>query len=153
MSEKLPPKKVRPKKAEHYDEDQKRSLRRAVPHATAFDDLFRGGRPVWAKIGGAALATPLFVFFAFRRMARRGGGQMPIDGGTLVVILALSTALGAFIGASLSLKDIVETRKEKKKPVPLVLNLLYGQGIISLLVFWVPFGIFCTLAVTMLTLL
>jgi hypothetical protein len=66
---------------------------------------------------------------------------------------ALSALLGAFIGASLSLKDIVEMRLEKNKHVPLILYLLYGQGIVSLLVFWVPFGIFCTLAVTMLTLL
>ncbi|HVJ86771.1 MAG TPA: hypothetical protein VM452_14060 [Caulifigura sp.] len=150
MNGKLPPKKVRLKE-EHYDEDQKRSLRRALPQATAFDDLFRGGTSVWAKIGGAAIATPLIMFFAIRRIERRGG-QIPFEGGALVFILVLAAVLGAFIGASLSLKDIVESRKAKKKPVPFVLDLLYGKGIVSLLAFWVPFGIVCTLVVTALTL-
>ncbi len=126
-------------------------MRHTIPQATAFDDLFRGGASVWAKIGGAAIATPLTLFVITRRMAKRGE-EVHFDSGTQIVILLLSVVVGAFIGASLSMKDIVERRKARKKRVPFFLDLLYGKGIISLLVFWAPFAIICTIATTILTL-
>ena len=62
-----------------------------------------------------------------------------------------SAAVGAALGAALTVKDVVRDRLGRGAPVAFRLKLLFGMGVVSLLV-WMPLAIVVTFAVTMVTL-
>ncbi|MEM6329513.1 MAG: hypothetical protein AAF790_04600 [Planctomycetota bacterium] len=114
-----------------------------------FDDLFSEGKPVWLKIGGAALFTPVFVVLASLRAMRRSGDGL--HAGELALVVAGSIAVGALLGGALAAKDVVARRMAAGQHVPWPLKLLLGSGALSLLV-WFVLAITVTVAVTMLAL-
>jgi hypothetical protein len=130
----------------------RKALNRAAPMGSVFDELFRSGRSAWLKIGGAALATPLIVFALLAKAQRRGQANLGNDPATLAMIAGGSALAGAFLGASLSLKDIVNHRIDRNEPVPFLLEIFFGMGAISLLAVWVPLAFVAAIAVAILTL-
>jgi hypothetical protein len=71
---------------------------------------------------------------------------------TQVMVFAGMTVVGGLLGGTLSLKDLVERRHRAGRPTPLLLRLLFGMGIVSLLLVWVPFVFLVTVATLFLTL-
>lgn len=142
--------------AEHRPQRRKRKSRRAhnkaIPLVSTFDELFRGGTPVWLKIVVGAVATPILVLVCGLRANRRGGTGFPNDPIIIAAIFGGSAIVGAVLGAALSLKDVVQSRLADGKPVAFPLRALFGFGIWSLLLVWVPGIIALTLVVTMLVL-
>ncbi len=124
---------------------------RALPMGSSFNDLFRGGRSVWLKIIGAAVAAPLATVVAGVRASGGGGSPIPTDPATVSAILFGATLVGALVGSALVLKDIVCRRKSEGLHVSFPLRLMFGFGIFSLLFVWVPLGfllsILCAMSV------
>ncbi len=114
-------------------------------------EMCQQGQMLWVKMAGAGVATPLVVYAAMRRAARRGG-EMPVDPAVLILILVGSSAVGAVLGAALTVKDVVRDRLDRGAPVAFPLKLLFGMGFVSLLV-WMPLAIVVTCVVSMVTLL
>ena len=112
---------------------------------SSFNDLFSGGASVWLKIAGAAVVAPLIVYGATRKMARRGNDPFA-DTQTTLAVLASSAVVGAFLGAVLSMKDIVKKRIEDGKPVNWILMLFFARGIITVFA-WIPFFIIAMIVV------
>ena len=133
------------------EEHNRKALNRAAPMGSTFDDLFRSGSSAWLKIGGAALATPLLVLAFLRKQERRGGDNALEDPKTLILTLGLSALVGAFLGASLTLKDVVNERVNRNEPVPFLLEIFFGMGIISVLAVWVPLAFVAAVTVSILT--
>lgn len=106
---------------------------------SSFNDLFTGGVSVWLKIVGAAIVVPIAVFGATRKMARQGNDPLA-DSSTAIGILVGSALIGGFVGAALSMKDVVKTRLEEGKPVSWVLRLFFARGILTIFA-WIPFVI------------
>ena len=106
---------------------------------SSFNDLFSGGASVWLKIAGAAIVAPAIVFGASRKMARQGN-ELFADLPTTIGVLAGTSVVGAFLGAALSMKDVVAKRIEDGKPVNWFLRLFFARGILTVLA-WVPFFI------------
>lgn len=127
------------------------ALNRAAPMSSVFDELFRSGRSSWLKIGGAALATPLVVMAGLAKMQRRGHVTLDNEPTTLAMIVGLSALAGVFLGSSLILKDIVDYRIDRNEPVPFLLEIFFGMGLISLLAVWVPLAFAAAIAVAVLT--
>lgn len=128
-------------------------VQKAVPMGSTFQDLFAGGGSVWLKILGGAVCVPLVVFGALRRGNRRGGVGLPEDPTMLALILGLAAAVGAVLGALLSLKDVVQARLADNQPVAFPFRLMFGMGIRSLLVVWVPVAIVLTIIGTMISIM
>ena len=133
------------------EEHNRKALNRAAPMGSTFDDLFRSGSSAWLKIGGSALATPLLVLAFLRKQERRGGDNALEDPKTLILTLGLSALVGAFLGASLTLKDVVNERVNRNEPVPFLLEIFFGMGIISVLAVWVPLAFVAAVTVSILT--
>ena len=114
-------------------------------------EMCQQGQMLWVKMAGAGVATPLVVYAAMRRAARRGG-EMPVDPAVLILILVGSAAVGTVLGAALTVKDVVRDRLDRGVPVAFPLKLLFGMGFVSLLV-WMPLAIVVTCVVSMVTLL
>lgn len=106
---------------------------------SSFNDLFSGGASVWLKIAGAAIVAPLIVFGATRKMARQGNDPFA-NTQTALAVLAGSAVVGAFLGAALSMKDVVKKRIEDGKPVNWILKLFFARGIVTVFA-WIPFFI------------
>jgi len=106
---------------------------------SSLNELFSGGASVWVKIVGAAIAVPVVVLVASRRMARQGN-DLFADGPTAVGVLAGCAVVGAFLGAALSMKDVVAKRIEEGKPVNWFLRLFFARGILTVFA-WIPFFI------------
>ena len=130
----------------------KRIAGKPARSGTIFEDFCAGGAPVWMKMIGSAVATPVIVLVGIARAGRGGGITLPQNGMTYVGILGGSVVLGAFLGGLLSLKDVVQDRLSSRKPVPFPLKLLFGFGIWSLLLVWFPGVLILTLAVTVIVL-
>lgn len=100
---------------------------------SSLDDLFRGGRPVWLKIGGAAVVAPILTFVYGIRAARKSGSGVPSDLVTVSMILFGAAAAGALAGSALVMKDIVHRRQQEGLHVSFPLRLLFGFGMLSVL--------------------
>lgn len=123
-----------------------------VPLGSTFNDLFSGGASVWLKIVGGAIVTPLAVVMLVLRSKRRGNTTLPDDPIIIAVAIAGCAIVGGGLGGLLSLKDVVQTRLADGKPVSYPLKLLFGFGIWSLLLVWLPGVILSTLMITILLL-
>ena len=126
-----------------------RAMNRAIPLGSTFNDLFSGGAPVWMKMIGGGVACPVLVATALIRSDRRDGVPFSLDPSVFAAILAGCAVLGVFLGAALSLKDVVHARLVEGKPVAFPIKALFGFGVWSLLLVWFPFTIVITLVVTM----
>ena len=116
---------------------------------SSLNDLFTGGASVWIKIIGAAVVTPVIVFASNRR-GRNGGVNFLSDFPTAIAVFGGAAIVGAFLGAALSMRDVVDRRLADGKPVGSVLRLFFGRGITTVLV-WIP--LFIVLLVVVLNLL
>ncbi len=116
----------------------------AIPLGSSFNDLFSGGASVWMKILGAAVAVPVAVFVYGRKATRNSSSGPFSDSATLAMILIGSSAVGAFLGAALSMKDVVDRRRANGQPVAFPLRLLFGFGIFSIFA-WIPIGLTITI--------
>ena len=112
-----------------------------MPLGSSFQDLFAGGKPVWLKIIGAAVATPVIVVVMGLRVQRKGGGNFPTDPLVLVTLAVCSAVVGALVGMALSLKDIVHARRAAGLPVSLPLRAMYCGGILSAIFIWGPIAV------------
>ena len=102
-----------------------------LPLSCELDDVFRNDRWVWLKMGGGALATVFIALRSFRMQEAHA-----LTDNTRIAILAVAAALGAILGLALSLKDAVQRRKTAGKPVNPLLQLYFGAGVWSLLI-WI----------------
>lgn len=118
---------------------------------TTFDEVFRSGSSVWIKMATGAVATCIMVALGLARSVRRGG-ELELDNTIVGVIFAGAAVIGAAMGAALSFKDVVETRRVEGKPVAFPLKLLFGYGIWSLLLIWFPGILVLTLVITVMAL-
>src|SRR5690606_17408837 len=107
---------------------------------------------VWLKIVGGAIATPIAVIIMALRAKRRGGLTLPDSPVVIAAVLGSCAIVGAVLGGLLSMKDVVQTRLADGKPVAFPLRLLFGFGMLLLLLIWFPGAIVLTLVVTILTL-
>lgn len=98
-----------------------------------------------------AVATCVAIGLGLARSERRGG-ELEMDSTIVGIIFAGGAVLGAAMGAALSFKDVVETRRAEGKPVAFPLKLLFGYGIWSLLLIWFPGVLFLTFVITMVAL-
>jgi len=122
--------------------------RGGVPFGSTFDEVFRSDRSVgWKIAGGMVVATVL----GLRAVIRRDGEQ-PLDRMIVVFVVLGSAVIGAFLGAALTFKDVVKARMTAGRPVAFPLKLLFGYGLISLILVWFPLVIVGTIAVTILVL-
>lgn len=100
-------------------------------------DQFFGAGPVWKKIVGCALATPIIVLLASGKGARSSRSGLISDWPTALKTFAIAAAVGALIGTALAMRDVVDNRLSNGKPVTGILRLLFGHGWPTLLV-WIP---------------
>lgn len=112
-----------------------------MPLGSAFHDLFAGGKPVWLKILGAAVAAPIVTVTMGRRVERKGGGNFPTDPLTLATLIISAAIVGELAGTALSLKDIVHARRAAGMPVSLPLRAMYCGGILSAIFVWGPIAV------------
>lgn len=114
-------------------------------------DLIETG--VWKKVLIGAVVTPVVVGGMTRRfMVRNADKQYDFDPIAIALLLVLSSVVGGLLGALLAWKDRVEYRRANNLPISFPSKLLFGYGIISLVLVWVPIAIFGTLLVLVLTL-
>ncbi|ELP34891.1 hypothetical protein RBSWK_01184 [Rhodopirellula baltica SWK14] len=114
-------------------------------------DLIETG--VWKKVLIGAVVTPVVVGGMTRRfMVRNADKQYDFDPIAIGLLLVLSSVVGGLLGALLAWKDRVEYRQANNLPISFPSKLLFGYGIISLVLVWVPIAIFGTLFVLVLTL-
>ncbi|GAB5513141.1 MAG: hypothetical protein Rhob2KO_08660 [Rhodopirellula baltica] len=114
-------------------------------------DLIETG--VWKKVLIGAVVTPVVVGGMTRRfMVRNADKQYDLDPIAIGLLLVLSSVVGGLLGALLAWKDRVEYRRANNLPISFPSKLLFGYGIISLVLVWVPIAIFGTLLVLVLTL-
>ena len=127
------------------------SPRSVLPSGSSFNELFSGGRPVWLKIVGAAVAVPIATVVYGIRAARKSGSRIPSDPVTISMTLFGAAAVGALVGSALVMKDIVHRRQREGRHVSFPLRLLFGFGMVSVLLVWVPIGflvaILCAMSV------
>lgn len=116
------------------------------------EDIFTSDKSVWLKMLGAALATPVLLVVVMKKAQKRGGPAFDLFSPTNLALLLSSTLVGAVLGALLTAKDVVQRRMKSGESVSLPWVLMFGKGLISLLLVWFPLVIGVTLAVTMLTL-
>lgn len=121
-----------------------------IPMGSTFDDVFRSGASIWVKIGVGAVAAPLFVLFYGLRGGR--GGAMDIREHPIASTVGMLcvAVVGGFLSAALTFKDVVSERMANGQHVPLPLKLLFGYGMKSLLLVWVPLVFILVIVVPML---
>lgn len=111
-----------------------------------FDELFQSDASVLLKmIGGAAVGG----IGAILTLSRQDD---ELSVATQAIVLVGMALLGGLLGATLSLKDLIERRHQEGRSTPFVLRLLFGMGIVSLLLVWVPLVFLVTIATLFLTL-
>lgn len=104
---------------------------RRIPFLREFDNLLRGNRPLWFKIGGGALVATLLAAYATARGDRELSLQMAAG------LMLGTAAVGAFVGLLLALIDHVRQRQEASEPINPLLNVLFGNvaGLLLVTVF------------------
>ncbi|WDQ16317.1 hypothetical protein [Rhodopirellula sp. P2] len=108
---------------------------------------------VWKKVLIGAVVTPVCVGGLTRKfMVRNADKQYDFDPIAIGLLLVLSSVVGGLLGALLAWKDRVEYRRANNLPISFPSKLLFGYGILSLVLVWVPIAILGTLLVLVLTL-
>ena len=107
-----------------------------IPFHSEFDEVFRGDRSVWLKMVGCALVTVFVVLISMARMAARGARGIELTGRAIVAAALVAAGIGALIGLTLALKDVVERRRAGGLPVNPVLRLYLGMRTVSLVVWF-----------------
>jgi hypothetical protein len=111
----------------------------SVPFSKDLDKLFRSSTSIWLKIGAGGLVG--FLLSAGAIFGKEGAGfSSSMKTGIAITV----TLLGMLLGLALSLKDLVAKRKSEGSQVPFLLNLLFGMGVISLIV-WIIAAITLTI--------
>ncbi|MEP1645385.1 hypothetical protein [Rhodopirellula bahusiensis] len=106
----------------------------------------------WKKVLIGAVATPVIVGGLTRKfMVRNAHKQFEFDPVAIGLLLVLSSIVGGLLGGLLAWKDRVEYRRANDLPISFLSKLLFGYGMISLVLVWVPIAIFGTLIVVLLT--
>ncbi|MFG0264908.1 MAG: hypothetical protein ACF8AM_07095 [Rhodopirellula sp. JB055] len=107
---------------------------------------------VWKKVAIGAVVTPVIVGGMIRRFkVRNAEKQFEFDPVAIGLLLVLSSIVGGLLGGLLAWKDRVEYRRANDLPIGFASKLLFGYGIISLVLVWVPIVILGTLIVVLLT--
>ncbi|PHQ31661.1 hypothetical protein [Rhodopirellula bahusiensis] len=107
----------------------------------------------WKKILIGAVVTPVVVAGLVRRfMVRNADKEFEIDIMSIGLLLVLASVVGGLLGGLLAWKDRVEHRVANNLPISFPSKLLFGYGILSLILVWVPIAIFGTIFVLVLTL-
>ena len=141
---------------EHHSGEDKQSRSRpvrvkGVPGSSTLNQLFESDKAIWLKMGGAALVLTCLALMMVMRVAEEQDPDYasPV---ILVVVGLLAAITGALLGLALSLKDVVASRLQAGQKVAFPLRLMFGMGVVSLLLVWVPLVIVMTLLITILLL-
>jgi len=93
---------------------------------------------------GALLST-VVIGIAVVRLGMDGNNKLNINLAGAVGALVGSARFGAFLGALLGYKDQVEQQEKSGRRPALIARLLFGKGLVSLLLVWIPLIVFCVL--------
>jgi hypothetical protein len=108
---------------------------------------------VWKKVLIGAVVTPVVVGGLTRKfIVRNADKQIEFDPVAIGLLLVLSSIVGGLLGALLAWKDRVEYRRANDLPISFPSKLLFGYGIVSLFLIWVPIAILGTIVVMIMTL-
>ena len=107
---------------------------------------FQSGNSIWVKTIAAAVIVPIVVFSLGHRREGEKGPSLPTDTVSVVCIAIGCVIGGGILGAALGLKDIVRRRRAAGEPVSLPLKLLFGYGVFSLILVWMPLAIVVLIA-------
>ena len=135
------------------NEVERRAQNKMIPLGSTFHNLFSGGASVWLKILGGAIVMPVVALKSMVRGNHQGAMELSVDPIVITIIFGACVILGGFLGAALSLKDIVQDRLDTDKPVSFPMKLLFEFGLWSLLLVWFPGVFVITLLMTVLVLI
>lgn len=121
-----------------------------IPMGSTLDDILKSGASIWVKMGIGAIVSPIAVLFYGLRGGRGGAMDIRTHPVSSAVGLLGVAVVGAVCGAALTVKDVVEARMEQEQSVPFPLRLLFGYGLKSLLLVWVPLAFFLVIVVPIL---
>jgi hypothetical protein len=96
------------------------------PFHNELDEVFRGDRSIWLKIGGSAFVCASGALLHFNADPK---ATIAFE----LAMIAAMAVIGAVIGLMLSLRDVVRRRLAAGKPVNLLLRLYLGGGMGTLL--------------------
>src|SRR5689334_14727621 len=96
------------------------------PFHDELNDVFEGDRSIWLKIGGGTLVGGLITLGTIARDRSNTLGGMV---GLIAVVV--SALIGGCIGLSLSIKDVVRSRRNSGKSVHPLLRLFFGMGVLT----------------------
>jgi hypothetical protein len=115
-----------------------------VPFRPTLDRLFRSDGSLGLKMAGGAVVTSCIVVLETLREFRqaRVPGKLPTS--SLVLLGAVSAALGAYLVFALDLRDLARRRLDEGRPVGIILRIHSGRGCLGWIV-WVPVAIGLTI--------
>jgi hypothetical protein len=119
-----------------------------LPFKRQLDQLFRGNRSIWLKVGGGVLVALYLTLQSFLRNAKG------VDRATIVRVtsigLVVAVVAGALIALLLAMKDRMKERLARGEKVNLLARAYLGMGIWSLLL-WCPTIFFLGIVLIVLT--
>lgn len=110
-------------------------------HRNSFADFFAGGKPVWIKVIVGAIAMPIVLIVRVVSTDRARGVGFLSGPAATAGLLASGALVGAFLGASLAMKETIDARRAAEQPVSWPLRLAFCCGRLSLVVVWGPIGV------------
>jgi hypothetical protein len=119
-----------------------------MPFQRQLDQLFRGKRSIWLKVGGGVLVALYLTLQSFWRNAK-GADRATAVRVTLVGLVVAGIA-GALIALFLAMKDRMKERLARGERVNLLARAYLGMGIWSLLL-WCPTIFFLGILLIILT--
>lgn len=145
----------RPRRTNEQTESRPAAKRRSASSDSFINFLTTGGVSSLLKIGGAAGVTAALAGKFLLKTARKeqSPSLFTSDLQQAISVLAIAAMIGAVLGGLLVVKDYVTHLHERSRPVPMPLDLLFGRGVLSLVLVWVPLITFGTLVVSLLSVL
>ncbi len=108
---------------------------------SCFGDFLAGGKPVWMKIVVGAIATPIILIFRVMSTDRARASRFLSGPAATAGLIAAGVLVGAMLGGSLAMKEIVDARLAAGRSVSWPFRLAFCWGNVSLVLVWGPIGI------------
>ena len=119
-------------------------------HRYCFGDFFAGVKPVWIKIIVGAIAMPIVLIFRVVSTDRASASRFLSGPAATAGLLATGALVGAVLGGSLAMKEIINARLAAGRSVSWPFRLAFCCGNVSLLLVWGPIGIGMLIVVSIL---